>query len=334
MLSTARTLAWISPLALLPLHGVSLETEYKEGLAITHEKNRDLTMALGEFEVLVNGEELPEEIRVQAFGEMSFDAETKYHTITNTKLVELESGEPSRVLVEWEVDTKTENSEASSTGLEGRKVSFSLVDGEVTSEIADDGEKLDPSLIALASLRNPYDALLPEEPVEKGDSWKVDAQEMISILEMDDVLEVGDEPEEDSEKTDALKTAIFDAFDEPCIVTFEGLRTVDERSCAVLNYVLTFAGDHPDANLFLGLEDEGLEGTLEFDTTVKGTVLFDVELAFMSEATQEIELQFNFDVFGEQQVEDFTLRMDMTIEMIAKSSATETWSVREPSDDE
>jgi hypothetical protein len=248
------------------------EARYVEGEELVHAQQD--SSGLDVEEVSLNGEVLSNEVLEQ----MGFPRPSEHNQRTirfRDTVVEATDGHPVRVrrtfdeLRKHVVDQDGDHDETGA--LEGRSLIAS--EGETTAELEGDGEPVDEVYLEDHSALRYVDDILPEEPVEVGESWQPDEARLRRIIGIDGSPAYFESDVENRDKN------FNRALDEGCTVRGEAeFSEVVERDgvrCAVIAFEVGVDAsvDDPEA-LDFTQGPEGMTGSVRIESVSRGKLWY------------------------------------------------------------
>jgi len=173
-----------SLLLLVGLNELVLSTDYQSGLNLRVEESTSLHMETTAFEVLRNGEPMD-------MGDYGTGGSSDERTIvTVERVLEATDGSPTKVRREFVSVEGSRSSEARGEQLylcelDGVTLELSVEDDDLTIEVVEGEEPDDEAVLEGHRLGLLTDALLPEDSVESGQTWELDADQVRRVLGVD-----------------------------------------------------------------------------------------------------------------------------------------------------
>jgi hypothetical protein len=190
-----------------------------------------------------------------------------------------------------------QESSRSSSPLEGVTVRF-LWDEEEERHDVESEEELDAELLGGLVEDMDLRAFLPADEVEEGDTWEAGSRAFLDYMWPGGLLGFRDDEEPD-ELDAELNQALYDNAEGTTRVTFDGLRTEDDRRLAVLRLEIEVQAE-------AGLEvEEPMPGTQTFrlEREVAGELLWDLEAGRLHSLSVEGDGRetYRYEVSGEDE---------------------------------
>ncbi len=205
-----------------------------------------------------------------------------FDELTNTQIMSAEA-----------MDEDQEMNESSD--LQGATVIFTwdADEGEYTIEAGED-DAIDDDL--LAGLEEDMDlrAFLPDDEVEEGDSWEIEAETFLTFMWPGGSLQFYNSEFEEgpSENTERMNEAVVDALTGDGEVTFEGTREEDGVRVAVLALTLEMSSEGT-------IEVEGPDGntadnSVTMEREIEGEILWNLDAGLLHSASLSADATLSF----------------------------------------
>jgi hypothetical protein len=223
-------------LAALSTGGEPVEAVYREGGVLVCATSQSTEMELDEASITLNGMELPPEA-LDELGPVFPTQSSQEEYRIRDEILAVADGRPERVRRTFELLHKAEvedGEETEKTGpLEGLSLLLTLEDGEPAVELEAEDEDIEERYLEHHRLEHDTDLLLPDEPVEVGDSWAAPDELLRRFLDL------ADEPllfEPDEDDDDAFEEMIRENSTYHGEVELLELTERDGLRCAVLAF--------------------------------------------------------------------------------------------------
>jgi len=300
-------------LAFAPTDGDELRAVYRESLAVTVTAEDWMNLAVGEVSMRINGNEMEGEMIEELKAGMPSGGKEE-RLVTTTWFDAVEEGRPVRARRLFVESTRTESEggdeEESDGALVGRTLLLTATDelGAADARVADEDDEgaLDDVHLTGHRLTHESDLYLPDEPVEVGDTWSLDDDDVRRLLQEDGPVLFADDGEED----DFLE-ALEQASDVKGSVEYVAREEVDGTPCAVLVVTLEFEAsdvemDPSDMGM---LPEEGMEASATMGMRMSGE-----ERVWIS-ADGGLPLRSKAELRGEMRMSMVMTRADVGLEI-------------------
>lgn len=318
-----------------------LTFEPAQGLSLTRTLVYSSEIALEDFSIEVDGEDL-----TPMLGELSFEVESVQTYVVTDEFVSVADGEimelrrtfdelsgESEVLIDMAMASETVDTTASSE-LEGSTVVFTWdADAEEYSASADEDSTVDDDLLEGLEMQMDLSGFLPDGPVDEGDSWEVELQDLqglffpggdLALLPDDEMEGVeGFDPEALTDMMRAYQKRAIDMLDEwvdgTVRGTYVGTRESDGLPEAIVELELDLSVDADISQMVGDLLDEVFSQMdmpveidmsvdlvrIEADTEGDGQLAWDPKgahcrtLKLLAEYDFEVEIEISIEAEGE-----------------------------------
>jgi hypothetical protein len=263
-------------LTVLSTGGERFEARYPEGSQLVHSQQDSFEATVDD--VTLNGASQGPEA-LEEFSHLSTLEERtiRYH---DTVLAATE-GRPTRVrrvFDELRKHTTDNGQERDEVGpLEGKSVLASEQEGTTTVEIEDDGDEVDEAYLADHPVIRCADYLLPDEPVEVGDDWQLDEDDLRRFTGMDS------SPLYFESDLDDKVEGLYQEFQEGCTVRgkaeFAEIVERDGVRCALVEFEveLELVETKLDDLEIFGIDEDDMEfvtGAMGFELGSRGKLWY------------------------------------------------------------
>lgn len=288
-----------------PAEELDLTPRYEAGQTYTVSQVASFEMALDELSVMLDG--------TQVLGDgVDFEVSGEFTGTFTEEILELNEGTISKAHVTVDEMEGSVTGSADMMGesetidetmefdVVGHKIEITVdEDGEETAkDISEDLDQLPEDEVAMVTLDNHFELMLPEDPVEEGESFKL-AEDWAETIEEVMATDMPDMSEEEAEMARVIVGAMLDS------TTLEAVGKVTSVKDGMAAIEYTMSGEMMFDDL-MGLMQQlapeemaevppGLEASMEMSTEMTGLGLYDLKLGQMTSLEFEGEFEIGMD---------------------------------------